>query len=211
LISRWEYIILLDINQLPERATVDVVHFDLAAWAKDGLLATREQGEDARSALQRELLANPPDAPVGIDASGVSAISYPFADSFFAPLLSGWASGYYDEHPIVVFGANRSVFETIDAALQIRKMGVVIRDNGNADLLGGEPALRDTIRVASKLDSPFSAKQLGLQLGVTPQAINNRLKALVKMGALVRVPVTVPGGGREFAYQVADARAASHN
>lgn len=199
------------INSLSERATVDDVHFHLASWAKDGLLATREQGEDARSALQRELLANPPDAPVGIDARGIEAMSFPFADSFFGPLLSGWLTGYYDQHPIVVFGANRPVAETIDAALKLLNMGVVLRDNGEAELLGGEPALRETIEVATRLGSAFSARQLGVELGVTPQAINNRLKALVKMGALVRVPVAVPGGGREFAYRVAEASGAHVN
>lgn len=194
------------INITPEPATVDVVHFSLSDWTgPDGLLASREQGEAARSALQRELLANPPNAPVGIDATGVEAISFPFADSFFGPLLSGWLTGYYDEHPIVVFGANRPVAETIDAALKLRNMGVVLRHReSNSELLGGEPALRETIGAAARLGGKFSASQLGVELGVTPQAMNNRLKALVRMGALVREAVVVPGGGREFAYRVSD-------
>jgi hypothetical protein len=195
------------INTRSERATVDDVHFPLSdRIGSDGLLATREEGEAARSALQRELLATSADAPVGIDASGVKAMSFPFADSFFGPLLSGWLTGYYDEHPIVVFGANRSVAETIDAALKLRNMGVVLRgsDDG-AELLGGEPALRETIQAGMRLGGAFSASQLGLELGVTPQAMNNRLKALVRMGALRRVAVAVAGGGREFEYRVADA------
>jgi predicted transcriptional regulator len=32
--------------------------------------------------------------------------------------------------------------------------------------------------------------------------MNNRLKALVRMGALRRVPVVVPGGGREYMYRL---------
>lgn len=192
------------INALPERATFGGVHFDLGKWAKDGLLATREDGERARSALQWELNTHRSSAePVGIDLGDIEAMSFPFADSFFGPLLSGWLTGYYDEHPIVLFGASPPVAETINAALTLRNMAIVVRRDGDAALLGGEPALRETIEAASKLGPTFSAKQLGLQLGVTPQAINNRLKTLVKMGALVRVPVTVPGGGREFAYQLA--------
>jgi hypothetical protein len=191
-----------------EGATLDVVHFRLSDWTGDvGLLATREQGEAARSALQRELLSQPGEAPVGIDARDVQVISFPFADSFFGPLLSGWLTGYYDEHPIVVFGANRAVAETIDAALKLRNMGVIsIRGERDTELLGGEPALRETIAAAAKLGGKFSASQLGLELGVSPQAMNNRLKALLRMGALVRVPVVVAGGGREFAYRVSDAR-----
>jgi hypothetical protein len=189
-----------------ESATIDGVHFQLSDWMGDsGLLSTREQGEAARSALQRELLSNPPDAPVGIDAREITAMSFPFADSFFGPLLSGWLTGYYDEHPLVVFGANRDISETIDAALKLRNMGVVMTSDSGAELLGGEPALRETIAAASRLGGRFSASQLGLELGVSPQAMNNRLKALLRMGALVRVPVAVRGGGREFEYRVAEA------
>ncbi len=78
-------------------------------------------------------------------------MSFPFADSFFTPLLSGWLAGSYDEHPIVVFGANEDVAETIDAALRLRGMGVIsVSPETEATLLGGEPALRDTIAVAAK-------------------------------------------------------------
>jgi hypothetical protein len=195
----------------PERANLDGVHFPLSDWTGDtGLLATREQGDAARSALQRELTGSPPEAPIGIDARGIDAISFPFADSFFGPLLSGWIAGYYDEHPIVVFGANRAVAETIDAALKLRNMGLISvrgeRETGDAELLGGESALRATVAAASRLGGQFSASQLGLELGVSPQAMNNRLKALLRMGALVRVAVSVPGGGREFAYRLSNAR-----
>jgi hypothetical protein len=188
----------------PEGATLDVVHFQLSDWTgKDGLLATREQGEEARSALQRTLVAQVPDAPIGIEVGDIDAMSFPFADSFFGPLLSGWVAGYYDEHPIVVLGANRAIAETIDAALTLRNMGVMSRDGErDTELLGGEPALRETITAAAKLGERFSATQLGLELGVSPQAMNNRLKALVRMGALRRVPVVVPGGGREYMYRL---------
>ncbi len=191
-----------------EGATLDVVHFHLANYTDDdGLLVTRDQGEKARSALQWELHTHRTSSePVGIDARGIKAMSFPFADSFFGLLLSGWLAGYYDEHPIVVFGASREIAETIDAALRLRKMGLIsVQTEGDAELLGGEPALRETIEAATKLGATFSASRLGLELGVTPQAMNNRLKALLRMGALVRVPVTVRGGGREFEYRVTNA------
>jgi hypothetical protein len=191
----------------PEAATLGVMHFRLSdRVGQDGLLATREQAEAIRSELQAELLAHRSgSAPVAIDLREITAMSFPFADSFFGPLLSGWLTGYYDEHPIVVFGANEAVAETVDAALKLRNMGVIsVSDEANSKLLGGEPALRATIEVAARLGR-FSATQLGLELGLTPQAANNRLKALIRMGALVRVPVVVPGGGREFEYRVAAA------
>jgi len=189
----------------PEAATLGVMHFRLSDWADDGVLVGRTEADRARSAVQAQLLAHRSGSdPVGIDARDIKTMSFPFADSFFTPLLSGWLAGYYDEHPIVVFGANEDVAETIDAALRLRSMGVIsVSPETEATLLGGEPALRDTIAVAAKLGK-FSATRLGVELGVTPQAANNRLKALVRMGALVRVPVVVPGGGREFEYHVSD-------
>jgi predicted ArsR family transcriptional regulator len=85
-------------------------------------------------------------------------------------------------------------------------MGVIsVHGERGDELLGGEPALRDTIAAATRLGVKFSASELGLELGVSPQAMNNRLKALVRMGALVREAVVVPGGGREFAYRVSEA------
>jgi hypothetical protein len=190
-----------------EAATLGVMNFRLSTWAgKDGVLMGRAQGDKARSVLQAELLAHRSGSePVGIDLRDIKAMSFPFADSFFTPLLSGWLTGYYAEHPIVVFGANEEVVETIEATLTLRNMGVIsVSDETDVQLLGGEPALRSTIEVAARLGK-FSATQLGLELGLTPQAANNRLKALVRMGALVREPVAVPGGGREFAYRVSSA------
>lgn len=190
----------------PERATLDLMHFRLSDWAEDGVLIGRPQGDAARSALQAELLEHrSASEPVGIDARDIKLMSFPFADSFFVPLLSGWLAGYYDEHPIVVFGANEDVTETVDAALRLRNMGVV-SINDETQLLGGEPALRETIEIAAKLGR-FSATQLGAELGVSPQAANNRLKALVRMGALIRISVGVQGGGREFEYRLPDVKA----
>jgi hypothetical protein len=129
-------------------------------------------------------------------------MSLPFAVSFFVPLLSAGLHGYYDEHPIVVFGANEDVAETVDVVMRMHNMGVISQGRErDTELLGGEPSLKTAIAVATKLGR-FSAAELGVELGISPQAANNRLKALVQMGALVRVAVVVPGGGREFAYQV---------
>jgi hypothetical protein len=199
------------LNAPPEGATVGVMHFRLSdRVGHDGLLATRQQAEAIRSELQAELLAHRSAAdPVAIDMRGIKAMSFPFADSFFGPLLAGWLSGYYDEHPIVVFGANEDVAETVDAALKLRNMGVVSVGD-ETRLLGGERALRETIQLAANLGR-FSATQLGVELGVSPQAVNNRLKALVRMGALEREPVVVPGGGREFMDRVSHAKLESSN
>jgi hypothetical protein len=193
-------------TRTPESDTLVAVHFDLAAWddgAGDGVLTGRAQGEVARAALEAAIRAHPSvGEPVAIDLRRVRAMSVPFADGFFVPLLSSWLAGYYDDHPILVFGAKDDVSETIAAVMRMRNVAILsIEMQSGIDLLGGEPSLRETIRLASRLGK-FSATDLGHELGITPQAANNRLKALVRLGALVRVPVVRPEGGREFEYQV---------
>jgi hypothetical protein len=188
---------------LPEVATVGVMQFRLTDWAENGVLAGRVQAEKARSNLTEELQRrrSEPEA-VGIDLEGIEVMSFPFADSFFGPLLLARRAGYYIEHPIVVFEANQDVAETIDAVMHKQSTAIVAVD-GQTKLLGGEPALKHALTVAAMLGS-FSATRLGAELHVTPQGANNRLKALIDLGALVRVPILLPGGGREFEYRIPD-------
>jgi DNA-binding transcriptional ArsR family regulator len=191
-------------TQPREPATLGVVRFRMLNYTNgDGVLIGRDEGEAARSALEAEIRANrSADAPVGIDLRGIRVMSVPFADGFFVPLLSGWLAGYYDEHPILLFGADEDVAETIAAALRLRDLAIlsVGETASEADLLGGEPSLQETIKVAARLGH-FKVSELADALSLTPQAANNRLKALVRMGALSRMPLAREGGGREFEYR----------
>jgi hypothetical protein len=189
-----------------EGATLDVVYLRLSKFTGgNGLLATRAQGEEARAAVHWELLSSADYAPVVIEVQDIEAMSFPFADSFFPLLLRGWVAGYYDERALAVVGANQTVAETIDAVVRLHKLGVLTRrQDGRAELLGGEPALREAVAAATTLDRRFSAAELGEALGITPQAVNNRLKTLLHMGAVLRAPTVVRGGGREFVYELSD-------
>jgi hypothetical protein len=172
---------------------------------ENGLLAARAQGEEAREAVHRKLLSTTDNAPVVIEVQDIDAMSFPFADSFFGLLLGGWVTGYYDERPLAVVGANPNVAETIGAVARLHKLGVLVRtQDGRAELLGGEPALREAVEAATTLNRRFSAADIAAALGITPQAVNNRLKALLRMGALLRAPTVVHGGGREFLYELSD-------
>jgi hypothetical protein len=64
------------------------------------------------------------------------------------------------------------------------------------------------VSLALRRVMPFPQRGQGSE---GPQAINNPLKALIKMGPPVRVPVAAPGGGRKFAYRVAEANGIEHN
>jgi predicted transcriptional regulator len=48
----------------------------------------------------------------------------------------------------------------------------------------------------------FSVTEIAERLGVTPQAANNRIKALLRTGALSRQRSDPARGGREYLYRV---------
>jgi predicted transcriptional regulator len=59
-----------------------------------------------------------------------------------------------------------------------------------------------TIRAAAELEDPFSVVELAKKMELSPQAANNRLRRLTKVGALQRERINPAHGGREFRYSV---------
>jgi hypothetical protein len=189
-----------------EGDTLETVRFAMRDWlGHDGpFLLGRDEGQQARARLERELLAQRTgEEPIAIDFADVKGMSVPFAHAFFVPLLSSRAiSGYYGEHPIIVINAAPDVSETLEAVMRQTNLAVVaLQNEPNAELLGGEPSLRETLHAAATMKE-FSAQEIGKRLGLTAPAVNNRLKQLVQIGALVRTQLAPARGGREYRYKV---------
>lgn len=179
------------------------MNFAMREWTDShGLLVGRDRGEDARAALERAVRAIGADEAIGVDFRGVDAITVSFVEGFFVPLLGHWLTGYYDEHPVVVFGGNNEVTETLEAVLRLRNMAVLAVQGEEAALLGGEAGLGETARLAYALGE-FSATDVASELGISLQAANNRLKDLVRRGVLARTASTAESGGRQYVYRVA--------
>ncbi len=171
-------------------------------WTDDhGLLIGRDHGENARAVLELEIRATGPSDAVGLDFRGVHAITVSFAEGFFVPLLGQWLTGYYDDHPVVVFGANPEVVETVDAVLRLRNMAVLSVGDQDAALLGADAGLRETASLAYALRE-FVAADVAREFNISLQAANNRLKELVRRGALSRHASFARSGGREYVYRV---------
>lgn len=193
-------------TSIAESATLAALNFAMAKYVEeDGpFLMGRLQGQAARSELERELFGQKVgEEPVCIDFADIKGMSVPFADEFFVPLLSPrMVAGYYDEHPVVVVHAQPDVAETLEAVMRQNNLAVVaLQLDPEAELLGGEPSLQETLRLAATMKE-FSAQQLAERLGLTAPAANNRLKQLVQLGALVRVAFVPARGGREYRYRV---------
>ena len=92
--------------------------------------------------------------------------------------------------------------ETLAAVMLQNNLAVVsLQALPEAELLGGDTSLRETLRVAAGMGE-FSANDLALNLGLSAPGANNRLTQLVKIGALVRVPFIPAKGGREYRYRI---------
>jgi hypothetical protein len=183
--------------------TLSYVKVEMAQFGEDAVLTGAASGARARSAIERSIQRLVDDQPVVLDFSGVRAVSVPFVDASLGHLLSGWLAGYYETHPIVVYGATTDVRLTIDAALRLHHLYALALGAPGAQLLGADEMLATTLREAVSLRS-FNVHELAERLDLTPQAANNRLRLLLRSGALQRERAKPERGrgGREFRYRV---------
>jgi predicted transcriptional regulator len=188
------------ISDLSESARLRSVRVPMKTYG-GRVLVTREKGARARFDIERQLAAIGSGDVVALDFRGVAVVSVPFADECVAGLLSGRLTGYYEEHPVVAINANEDVRETVALTLRARRLALLCIGPERPELLGGDRILNETLQAAWELKR-FSAAELGERLGLSPQAANNRLSALVNTGAVHRVRVVPTGGGKEFAYEV---------
>jgi hypothetical protein len=193
------------VTQTLAASNLGAVHFVLADQGdRDGVLVGRDQGEETRHALEREIRRTEtlsPDQPIALDFRGIRSVSVPFAEALLVPLLAGRLTGYYEMHPVVVVAASEDVSETLAAALSRHQLSVLGLVADRPDLLGGERGLRDTVRLAYELGE-FSVSDLAAALDVSQQTANERLRALHRLGAVARRRSIPKGGGREFVYSI---------
>jgi hypothetical protein len=191
----------METREFMKRSNLGLVKVSMQRYG--AVLTTKEAGERAWHDIEREIEAVGENEVVAIDFSGVDAITIPYADACLARLMSGKASGFYENHPLVLTNANEDVRETIGAALSQRRLVALCLAPGCApNLLGGDKMLARTIRAAAELEDRFSVGQLVEKMDISPQAANNRLRQLTRVGALQRERINPAHGGREFRYSV---------
>ena len=174
----------------------------MAQYGEGGVLDTRVAGERALNDIERAIAAQRSDVVIALDFEGVRAVTVPFADACLGKLLTGRAAGFYEHHSIVLLDANEDVRETIGLALRYRNLvALVLGHGGPPELLGADAILEQTMNAALELQD-FSVIDLASRLSLSPQAANNRLRHLLRSGALERDRVNPRTGGREFRYRV---------
>jgi hypothetical protein len=187
-------------SALRESDTLAFMRVPMAKYSTQGVLDTRSRGADARWDIERRLATSCDDEALVMDFEGVRAVTVPFVEECVGKLLAGRAISYYDDHPVLAINANDDVRDTVAVALANRRLAL-LHASGPPMLLGGDDILNSTLRVAWPMQH-FTANEVADRLGISAQAANNRLKALVARGALHRALTVPAGGGKEFAYTV---------
>lgn len=127
-------------------------------------------------------------------------LSYAFADEAIVKLLVARLLDDDESRMVFVSHAGADVADAIDAALKVRGLVLFCASDGRPRLLGdSSPHLDETMLAAQELGT-FSAGTLADRLGIKPAAANNRLKALLRSGALARRQHVPERGGNEYRY-----------
>lgn len=179
------------------------MRFNLAKETSRTAFATRASAAELRAHLTEIISTAENGALIDLDLSGVEAMTVSFADELVAKLVLQRHLELESETFFVISNASPEVLETIEVALQRRKLFVAHKSaRGEFSLCAGSPHLRETFRVAVDLGE-FTASQLARELEIKLPAANNRIRQLAEAGVLIRNKQIPVHGGREYLYKAA--------
>src|SRR3954452_2174641 len=101
--DRKDNILPMETREFVKRSNLGVVKVPMQRYG--AVLTTKDAGERAWHDIEREIEAVGERQIVAIDFTGVDAITIPYADACLARLMSGKASGFYENHPLVLTNA----------------------------------------------------------------------------------------------------------
>jgi hypothetical protein len=156
------------------------LHVYLADHGK--ILATRERGKEAAGHL-REIAEEPGD--LILDFRAVEAATPPFLQEIIDSVQSIINSAGRTGRLVVAAHMNDDVAETLGFVVARKKFPIPHRTGSTVELLEGTPHLAETLREAQQLRS-FTAPQLAERLKIKDDAATQRLKSLLKTGAVAR-------------------------
>jgi len=171
-----------------------------AVGQRGAFLATRNSARAIREDLEERIASGPASEVVVIDFGGVEAMTISFADEFLGRFYTALAAGHVRPVAVLLTGLNEENTEAVTICLQRRELVAAALADSGRKLLGAQEFLAESYRHAVQLRN-FKAGELAASLRITPQNANNRLKRLVKAGAVRKERTTSPGrGGKEFSY-----------
>ncbi len=164
--------------------------------------ATRERGAKVRAEIEAALKGVSGSEPLVLDFDRVQMISFSFADEVVGKLVTDRSIGELGERPILVVNAVDEVVHPMASSMERRRLVVACRQLDDIHLIGAPGHVQSTFEAAAAREE-FRTTELAAELGITVQALNNRLKSLLAAGVLVRHEAIARTGGREYIYRVA--------
>jgi hypothetical protein len=176
--------------------TTAVSHISLGRYANQGVLLGREEGTRVLALLRKEVAGLESDV-VALDFEGVRAITAPFADACIGQFVSDWSDPARDRQMLIATNCSDDVAQTLHVSLRGSGRVLLLPQDQGPWLLGGERQLQATISAAHELGE-FTTYMLAERFGLTGNAANERVRRLLRSGALGRRRVA--GAGREYQY-----------
>jgi hypothetical protein len=172
--------------------------FDLKKFGDE--LWSRERARPIRSQLGDglELLATG-DVLV-IDASGVQAFDFSFAEELFAKTVSTLKVEYPGRF-LIVEGLTECARENLSQALEVKNLLMIERRKGKLSLLG-KVHQADEATFAAVRPEGISAGELSRKLDVNLTAMNERLSKLANASVVRREKGSSASGREQYVYKV---------
>jgi DNA-binding transcriptional ArsR family regulator len=161
----------------------------------------RPLGREVRAEIEEQLTALAPGETLIVDLTGVEVMDHSFAGEVFGRLLGSLAV----EHPgrvLLLTGLSNDVRDDLSVTLAAMELtALALKSTRTWELLGkaGETD-RETLAALQRLKEA-TAPQIAEVLDLKLPAANGRLKKLSEAGMIVRMRVTAPTGGEQYAYR----------
>ena len=165
-------------------------------------LWTREKARQIRSRLGDTLEDLRAGDVLVIDAKGVEAFDFSFANELFGKTLSTLGVEYPGRF-IIVESLSECARENLNQALEASNLLMIEREESGLHLLGKvHPADEATFSSMIKAGEAVSASTLSRRLEVNLTAMNERLSKLASLGVVRRERGSSASGREQYVYKV---------
>lgn len=135
-----------------------------------------------------------------LDVHYVQAFDYSFAAELFERLIKTIRSR--DGRFLLIDGLTEYNRENLQTALESLNLCTIARSDGNVGLVGQFKSVdAETFDLIAKHRKPSSASELQASLGISLNAVNERLKKLLGLGLIRRIPARSASGREQFLYR----------
>lgn len=161
----------------------------------------RPLGREVRPEIEEQLAALAPGETLTVDLTGVQVMDHSFAGEVFGRLY-GLLATEYSGRVLLLTGLSNDVRDDLSVTLAAMELiALAFKSTRTWEILGkASDTDRETLAALQRLKEA-TAPQIAEALDIKLPAANGRLKKLSEAGMIVRMRVTAPTGGEQYAYR----------